>query len=60
MKFGIFLKIGLPGVLSFRVELFFSFLMTQKRLINKSVLHVLHIKIISPDKVQQKKALNEI
>ena len=48
MKFGIFLKIGLPGVLSFRVELFFSFLMTPKRLINKSVLHV------------QKKALNEI
>ena len=66
MKFGIFLKIGLPGVLSFRIELLFSFLMTQKRLINNSVLHLLHIKIINPDQnlsknifytlVQQKKA----
>ena len=49
MKLGIFLKIGLPGVLSFRLELLFSFLKTQKRLINKSVLHLIHIKIIKPD-----------
>ena len=70
MKFGIFLKLGLPGALSFRVELLFSFLMTQKRLINKSVLHLLHIKIINPDKnlpknifykiVHENKALKEI